>query len=230
VEPIQSIIFGYGYKARSGKDTACSFILKERGKQYSIKKYGFADELKREITENALKSGGIMNLFSDGLRGEGCGFLQTNGNILSLPDWVQPEENPDMTDPLCPLGKFRSLLQFWGGEYRRGADKNYWIKKVAKRIADERPEIALLGDLRHTNEVIFCQQYGEVVLVSRPGCPSLDGAAGAHASETELDNFKGWDDVILNNGSLEKFRDDVLFSFDSLMTSVPAQRSTVGVN
>ena len=225
MEPIQSVIFGYGFRARSGKDTAVDTIIKQRGHLYDIKRFGFADELKREVTENALKSGGIMNLFSDGLREEGCGFLQTNGNILALPSWVQPEDDPDMTDPLCPFGKFRSLLQFWGGEYRRGANKNYWINKVAQRISDERPEIALLADVRHLNEVSFVQTYGEAVKIERPSLPQLSGAAAQHASETELARFDGWDDVVLNDSSIEEFQERVLFSFDMLLSSTPVLRS-----
>jgi hypothetical protein len=225
VEPrIDSIIFGYGFKARSGKDSAVAAIIEERGDRYSIKRYGFADELKREVTVNALKSGGIMNLFSDGLREEGCGFLQTNGNFLALPDWVQPEADPDMSDPLCPLGKFRSLLQWWGGEYRRGADQNYWIKKIAQRIADEKPEIALISDLRYFNEAVFVQTYGDAVKVNRPNLPQLSGASAQHSSETELENFDGWDDVILNDGDLETLRERALFSFDMLMSAVPVTR------
>jgi hypothetical protein len=223
-DPIQSIIFGFGFEARSGKDEACRTILEARGYMYNIKKYGFADELKQEVTVAALKSGGMMNLFSDGLRMEGAGFLQTNGNILALPEWVQPEVDPDMTDPLCPLGKFRSLLQWWGGEYRRGVDQSYWVSKISERIAKEKPEIALISDVRYRNEIAFVQQYGEAVKIERPGIPRLTGASAQHPSETELANFEGWDDVITNDGTLEQFKEQVLFSFDSLMSAIPNER------
>jgi hypothetical protein len=221
--PIHSIIFGFGNRARSGKDTAAAIILEERSCLYSIKIYSFAGELKREVTEVALKSGGIMNLFSEGLRMEGCGYLQENGNILALPDWVQPEPDPDMTDPLCPFGKFRSLLQWWGTEFRRNVNPNYWVEKVAERIAKDKPEIALITDVRFPNEVRFCQTYGEAILIHRPSV-RLEGAAALHPSETALDNYQGWSDVVENNSTLEEFRDRVLFSFDSLMTTAPTAR------
>jgi hypothetical protein len=224
VEPIQSIIFGYGYKARSGKDLAVATIIAERGHLYDIRRFGFADELKKEVNEAALKSGGMRNLFSDGLRYEGCGFLQTNGEVLSLPEWVQPDPNAPMDDPLCPLGKERLLLQWWGGEYRRGADQDYWIKKVAQRIVDEEPEISLLADVRYPNEIAFCQKYGEAIKINRPCLPQLAEMAKNHSSETSLDSFDGWDDVIKNDSSIEEFRERVLFSFDMLMTTHPLQR------
>jgi hypothetical protein len=225
VKPIHSIIFGYAGKARSGKDTAVATILAERGHLYDIKKYAFASELKKEVNRAALACGGMKYLFVQPQE-----YVQENGNFLPLPEHILYDPDPPMDDPECSLGKQRLFLQWYGGEYRRGCNPMYWINKVAQRIADEKPEIALVSDVRYLNEVSWIQLFGEVVSVSRPGCPSLDGTAGHHASETELDNFKGWDDVILNNGSLSKFRNDVLFSFDSLLTSIPAQRSTVGVN
>jgi hypothetical protein len=225
-EKIQSIIFGFGYRARSGKDTVVAAILEGRSNLYKIKRYGFADELKREVNEAALKSGGMRNLFSDGLRGEGCGFLQTNGNVIPLPEWVQPDPNAPMDDPFCPLGKERLLLQWWGGEFRRGADPDYWIKKVAQHISEDNPEVALISDVRYLNEVRFVQKYGEAIKVDRPGLPSLHGAAGVHASELALADFQDWDDVIVNDANLETLRERALFSFDMLLSSIPSARPT----
>ncbi len=221
---IQSVVFGYGYRARSGKDTAAQTIKQERGDQYDIRLYSFAGELKREVTECADKSGGIRHLFDPGLYSEFGGYLQENGNILSLPEWVQYEPDADMTDPLCPYGKMRLLLQWWGTQYRRSVNPNYWVQRVAKRIAEEKPEIALITDVRFLNEVAFCQEYGEAIKIERPELPPLEGAAASHVSETELDSFKDWDDVVVNDGSLEEFRERVLFSFDMLLETRPLQR------
>ncbi len=162
-------------------------------------------------------------MFSDGLREEGCGFLQTNGNLLALPAWVQPDPSPPMDDPDCPLGKERLLLQWWGTEFRRATDQNYWVNKVAQRIAEDKPEIALITDVRFMNEVNFVRKYGEVIKVDRPSLPSLKGMAGVHASELALADFDGWDDVVMNDGTLEEFRERVLFSFDMLMSTHPLQ-------
>jgi len=225
-EGIQSIIFGFGHRARSGKDTVAAMVKEARGGslQYDIEIYSFAGELKREVNECAMKSGGMIKLFDPGLY-EG-GFLQENGNILPLPEWVQYDPNPDMTDPLCPYGKQRTLLQWWGTEYRRSINPDYWIKKLAKRIAEEKPEIALITDVRFPNEVRFVQQYGEAIKVDRPSLPPLQGAAGVHASELALASFSGWDDVIVNDSTLEVLRERALFSFDMLMSAIPKTRPT----
>lgn len=227
---IQSVIFGYGHRARSGKDTVAAMIHRERSKSplvfngYDIRVYSFAAELKREVNENAMKSGGMIKLFDAGLYDENGGYLQENGNFLPLPAWVQYDPNPPMDDPHCPYGKQRLLLQWWGTEFRRNVNPNYWVQRVAKRIAEEKPEIALITDVRFPNEVFFCQKYGEAIKVDRPGLPSLHGAAGVHASELALADFQGWDDVIVNDSTLESLREKALFSFDMLMSAHPVAR------
>ena len=225
---IQSLIFGFGHRARSGKDTVAAMIKRERGKSplvfdgYDIRIYSFAGELKKEVNECAEKSGGMLKLFAPGLYIGG--YLQENENILPLPEWVQYDPNPDMTDPLCPYGKQRTLLQWWGTEYRRSVNPDYWVNKLSKRLVEEKPEIALVTDVRFPNEINFVKQYGDVIKVDRPSLPSLQGAAGVHASELALANYDGWDAVIDNDSSLEVLRERALFTFDMLMSAVPKVR------
>ena len=245
---IQSIILGFGHRARSGKDTVAAMIRQKRGMPspvvqgitvdtdfgrgtaildhpwYDIRIYSFAAELKREVNDNAMKSGGMIKLFDDGLRDKDGGFLQENGNILPLPEWVQYDWEAPMDDPHCPYGKQRTLLQWWGTEFRRNVNPDYWVNKVAERIADEKPEVALITDVRFPNEVAFCQKYGNAIKVDRPSLPSLKGAAGVHVSELALADFQGWDDVIVNDSTLESLREKALFSFDMLMSAVPSKR------
>lgn len=216
---IHSIIFGYGFRARSGKDSAVAAIIAERGHLYDIRRYSFASELKKEVNQAALACGGMEHLFVQPQE-----YVQENGNFLELPEWVVFDPNPPMDDPECPLGKQRLLLQWYGGEFRRSCNASYWIARVAARIAEEKPECALLSDVRYPNEVQFCQKYGEAIKVDRPGLPSLHGAAGVHASELALASFQGWDDVIVNDSTLESLRDKALFSFDMLMSAVPSAR------
>jgi hypothetical protein len=143
--------------------------------------------------------------------------MQQNGNILALPDWVQFDPNAPMDDVDCPLGKHRELLQWWGGEYRRSADPLYWVNKLAKRIEDEKPEIALVSDVRYLNEFSWIQEHGDCIRVDRPGLPS-----GTHSSETELNILpnKSWDGILTNDGTLEEFQDASVLMFDRLMDSI----------
>ena len=222
---IHSIVFGYGFKARSGKDSAVATIIRERGKSplvfdgYDIRRYSFASELKREVNQAALACGGMEHLFAQPQE-----YVQENGNFLALPEHVVYDPDPPMDDPECGLGKQRLFLQWYGGEFRRSCNPSYWVDKIAQRIADEKPQIALISDVRYLNEVAFCQTYGEAIKINRPNLPQLVGAAAQHSSETELERFNGWDDVIQNDSNLAEFRKRVLFSFDMLISTHPAVR------
>ena len=173
-----------------------------------------------------MKSGGMIRLFDDGLREPHAGFIQENDNVLSLPEWVQYDPNPDMTDPNCPYGKQRSFLQWYGSEFRRACNPDYWVNKVAKRIAEEKPEIAILTDMRFPNEMAFVQKYGEAIRVDRTNLPALQGVSGTHISELALATVpdENWDAIIKNNGTLEELRENALFTFDMLMSTHTIQR------
>lgn len=210
------ILFGFGFRARHGKDSAAQFIMEARGKDYDIEKISFADALKREVNENAEAAGGMQNLFYDGLREEGFGYMQTNGNILRLPEWVQFDPNPDMTDPLCPLGKQRQLLQFWGTDYRRSANPMYWVDKHRKACEKSSASIVFATDMRFPNEMRYVREYGETIKVVRPG---FDNGLTGHISEEALAPLHDseWSAVIYNQGSLEDLKKMALYTFDELL-------------
>ena len=149
-------------------------------------------------------------------------YVQENGNFLELPEWVVYDPDPPMDDPECGLGKQRLFLQWYGSEFRRAANPSYWVDRVATRIAEEKPDIALLSDVRFPNEMSWAKTYGEVVRIDRPSVKSPN----AHVSEEALSSIPDdcWDDIITNDGSLEEFRKRVLFSFDMLLSSHPAAR------
>jgi hypothetical protein len=226
---IDSVIFGFGYRARSGKDTAVAEIIKQRGltspphtdskvygaceERYDIRRYAFADALKREVNAAAIAWGGMENLFKPNHR-----FAMCNGYYMDFPDWVQYDADAPMDDPLCPLGKQRSLLQFWGAEYRRAQDPDYWVRQLANTIELEKPQIACISDMRFPNEMAFVLQYGETVRVDRAGLPP-----STHASETALQDVsdEDWSIILENNGTLEEFLEGVVTAFDELMTNFP---------
>jgi hypothetical protein len=222
-------VIGFGFRARSGKDTAVAEIIKQRGltspphtdskvygaceERYDIRRYAFADALKREVNAAAIAWGGMENLFKPNHR-----FAMCNGYYMDFPDWVQYDADAPMDDPLCPLGKQRSLLQFWGAEYRRAQDPDYWVRQLANTIELEKPQIACISDMRFPNEMAFVLQYGETVRVDRAGLPP-----STHASETALQDVsdEDWSIILENNGTLEEFLEGVVTAFDELMTNFP---------
>ena len=216
---IDSVVLGFGFRARSGKDTAVAEIIKRRGlltassdptgwdyegERYDIRRYAFADALKREVNAAAIKAGGMKELIASG----------------DFPAWVQYDPSAPMDDPLCPLGKQRPLLQFWGAEFRRAQDSDYWVRKLAQTIELEKPALALISDLRFPNEMQFVLEYGEAVRVDRDSLPPA-----THISETALEDSTDWSLVLENNGSLEDFLVGSVVAFDELLLNFPQQRN-----
>lgn len=188
-----TLIIGFGHKARHGKDEAIKTIIQEFGGVLGIQKYGFGDALKREVNDAAVAAGGMKELFpllSPGLA------LTTTSLVPCRPDVVVYDPHAPMDDPLCPLGKQRTLLQWWGSEYRRAQDLNYWVKKTMSKIAKDKPQVALICDVRFPNEVDAIRAAGGyVVRVDRVGFVS---DVPEHYSEKALDHFTDldWDYVV----------------------------------
>ncbi len=102
----------------------------------------------------------------------------------------------------------RRILQWWGTEYRREQDPDYWTKAWAAKVESydlEKTHI-LVDDIRFMNELETLRaEGGLIVKIVRPGF----NGAGNHASETSLDNFTEWDDIIINDGTLPQFLDKI---------------------
>jgi hypothetical protein len=195
-----AILFGLGYRARSGKDTAAAEMKKQRGDAYKIDIIPFAKALKQEVNAAALAAGGMEKLFIN----------------ISPPEWVQLEAEPDMTDPLCPFGKFRKFLQWWGSEFRRAENPRYWLDKHAASVEESTADIILVPDLRFPNEMAYILEQGEAVRVDRDDLPPA-----THISETALADATDWSLILDNNGTLEEFKEGAVVAFDTLITNFP---------
>jgi hypothetical protein len=207
-----TVILGISGKARSGKDTVAQTIYEHYKDTYNIKIFPFAKALKDEVNG--------LDQFAECIK-----------------HGIPYDFNPPMDDPMSPTkhGKQRELLQFWGG-YKRAADPFYWVHKnatailaasmfpEASHLSDGAPNalVALIPDMRYTNEAQWVKsQGGDVVRVTRIGYQGLVGSAGAHVSETQLDNYGKWDYEISNGeGELEQLKADALFVIDHLFKSM----------
>lgn len=219
---IESIIFGFGHRSRSGKDTAVAEIVKQRSDLYDVRRYAFADALKREV--NA-----CLDAFPPGQRhfqylwDENYELVREDGRFVRLMDypWVQYDPNAPMDDPLCPYGKQRTLLQWWGTEFRRNVNPEYWVKQLANTIEKEKPEIALITDMRFSNEMDFVKRHGETFRVDRDSLGPLSDQS--HASEKALACVpdEDWTCILKNSGTLEEFQKLAVESFDRVMDFFP---------
>jgi hypothetical protein len=99
----------------------------------------------------------------------------------------------------------RRILQWWGTEYRRAQDPDYWTKAWGRKV--EQFDLAhlhvLVDDVRFMNELNVIKEHGGLIVkIERPG---FDGANN-HASETSLDAYQAWDRVVVNDGTLAEFK------------------------
>lgn len=213
------LVFGFGYRSRSGKDTAVAEIVKQRKSQYDVRRYAFADELKKEVNQ-------AVDAFPAGQRDirllwdENYHLVREDGVMVQLRDypWVQYEPDAPMDDPMCPYGKQRTLLQWWGTEFRRNVNPNYWITKLSKQLKKDRPEIALIADMRFKNEFDwmderFCIARGSLGVIT----PQM------HISDRELSYIPDdqWTRILPNDGSLEEFQKSAVEAFDTVMEFYP---------
>lgn len=193
------MIIAFGNKARQGKDTCCEAVMRHYNRKAAeMSKHGirfhsvpkvmrvnFADALRREITEAINKAGGLDAFMSASpIVGE------------HFPSWVELDPNPDMTDSLLPHGKHPKLLQWWGTEYRRAQDADYWVKRWLDTVTKHKG-IVVTSDMRFLNEckaVSYMNGHTvNVTRVNRNGLPYFDVSRPQdHKSEIELDGYE-WD-------------------------------------
>lgn len=162
------LIIGFGHKARQGKNTAAIAVLNSMPVESRARLYAYADALRAEVKRAVREAGGQEQLIA---------------NML-CPDWVVPEQ-----------GKPRALLQWWGTDYRRAEDTNYWVKRLQETLEREQPEIALITDVRFPNEADAIHAAGGVLVkVVRTTKP--DVLVRPHPSENALDGYPRWDCII----------------------------------
>jgi hypothetical protein len=179
------MILGFGNKARQGKDTAALAIV-DYYQEYALPAMitPFAGALRKETSDAILRAGSIFDLLNQPL---------PDGTII--PDWVTPDIDPIVT-PDCPYGKHPKLLQWWGTEYRRAQDPDYWVKKVDDQIRDF-DGVVVISDLRFINEFKFIKGRGgytvNIARINENGSRfiAIDRDPN-HISETGLDTFP-WD-------------------------------------
>lgn len=182
------LLVGVSGKMGTGKDTLAiymrNFIIHLWGKYTYLNKVNilcFADSLKRSLA------------FSWGIDSDDL--------------YNQAFKNTD-----SPLEiTWGRLMQLYGQKMRE-IDPNYWIHVFNKYINDTDPvegkEIIIIPDVRFKNEASYVKNAGGILVrINGPsrieGATKKGGRSPDHSSETELDNYNGFDYVFDNNGTLE---------------------------
>lgn len=180
----------------SGKTTAANALVKELGFQ----KMALADELKavsRDITDWLEASG------------ESLFFIRTSVSNLN--------------NKTHPLG--RMWLQ-WLGQRMRRVYQDVWVQALLQRLPDNRDVV--VDDVRFSNEAKILFENGfvlarieippEIQVVRVKTCypQYTDLSILRDASETELDNWTGWEKVFDGSLPKEKFEREVVAWTESL--------------
>jgi hypothetical protein len=190
------IVIGIGNRARNGKDTAAEAIMNHASRLgLPSWKLSWADALYQEVNRYLEHSA-----FLTAGPNISHGIIENGVDEIKIPLWVKPTPDAEISTR-APFGKHAKLLQWWGTEFRRAENPNYWVEKVTDTIKEfERinPRIVVLvPDTRFFNEAQAIKSMGGYTLnVSRltdGGQFYLDPSRDAyHLSETELEGYN-WD-------------------------------------
>lgn len=109
----------------------------------------------------------------------------------------------------------RALLQFWGTDYRRGQDPDYWVKEGMRLARESYAEVIFFPDTRFHNEANAVRLAdGMSVRVDAPKFRRENriGKTREHASETDADSLTV-DFVIDNSKDKRPKMPSALFSW-----------------
>lgn len=166
-------LIGLGHKKRTGKDTAADG-LQRRGFQ----KISFARRLKKTLGTLLFDDPHDRRVWDDDLR------------TKPLPEfWGR-----------TPV----QLLQQLGTEaVRKGIHPDFWVAVLENHIRKSPGLRFVIDACRFPNEADMVKRLGGIMVkIERPGFEAeSDGRSSAHESETALDGYTGWDEVVVNDGT-----------------------------
>lgn len=193
--PYRLQVIGLTGPAGAGKDTVAELLQTHRG--YSA--IAFADALRAEIcaaymldpvylTARSTKEMPIRALALD--RCLDAAFVQRMGEVhesLRQPLVLAAPQSP------------RTIMRWWGTEYRRATQAHYWVQQVDRRMvalhAERTGHRFVLSDVRFRNEAALVRKYGgQIWRIRRPG---HEARAGEHVSEVTGSEFAP--DVVIDN-------------------------------
>ncbi len=156
----------------------------------------FANVLRKEANDWLATDGGKKwasgyDKVSYGVFPESKGTF-CSGPMALIPEWVKPDPNPEIS-PVTPFGKHPKLLQWWGTEYRRAQDSQYWVNKW-KQSLNPLADIVIATDMRFRNEAAVVKEVGgytvNVVRLNQDGMVYVDPSRSAmHPSEIDMDGY-----------------------------------------
>ena len=217
------IILGLAGHAGSGKDTVANYLVE----RYGFVKFSFSDALYREVAaafslpdESLLRDRATKEVPTERLSLVDCMDDEFIGVAVQH---IHGSHRPD-NEPLSP----RQILQWWGTEYKRSQNPDYWVEQAEQFIYDTtnfgpyaelRPYNFVNTSVRFENERDWIHSYapfGSVWHIHRDTAIPV----ASHESETPLPVLPG-EREIWNNYTVEYLH----MGIDQLMSSnIPSIR------
>ncbi len=206
------MIIGFAGKAASGKTTAAKYLQTQLDLDIVI--LPMAQMLRTEV-ENFIRSVGgdefVPLVYGDQNDKVKVFHLDQQQALNQCPEWTGfIAAHHDIQNQSGKTAvTVRRILQWWGTEYRRAQDHDYWTKAWEKKLLeyDLTTTHILVDDVRFVNELNIIKKHGGTFIkIERPGF----NGANNHSSENSLDDYDDWSLVIENDGSLEQFEQKVV--------------------
>ena len=202
------MIIGFAGKAASGKTTAAKYLQNCLAGETLI--IPMATVLREEVEEFLRRAGAdehvclVYGCQEDKVR---VFHVETSRALAACSQWrhFRAEHQAIQDSVEMTAVTVRRLLQWWGTEYRRAQDPDYWTKAWGRKVEqyDLSRSHVLVDDVRFLNELNVIRAHGGLIVkIERPGFLG----ANNHSSETSLDGFTAWDTIVVNDGTLEDFK------------------------
>lgn len=111
----------------------------------------------------------------------------------------------------------RTLLQIYGTDiFRDRVDYNFWVKNLINKIKESKEDIIIITDCRFPNEIELLDDEPDFNVIAIRVERNIDrnDSVNEHESEKALDNYKNFNYIVENNGTLEDLWHSAKLIFD----------------
>lgn len=212
------MLIGISAKKQCGKDTVCT-IIEAIDVYYNtrfIPSTGLHEFVNQYLSESKPNSLGILKgrtttwcrkSFAEKLRC--CLYIITGDNRIFALDDETKNSLSNIKDAEGNYYTIRQLLQKFGTEVGRNISPNLWVDALMNDYIEAKSngyeEDWIVTDVRFENEAEAIRENGGILIRLNRNT----GFNDQHSSETALDDYKNFDLIIDNNGTLDELIDKV---------------------
>jgi len=215
-------------KMRSGKNQYAEFLETEFiNKGLSVSHDYYAKDLKDYSVQDFKILGDVLTQKVEALRAEiGMFFDMHNKGAINVQESIQKKLDELLFKPTNfyedKTDITRALLQIYGTDIaRKRFDDEFWVKRMAERINnDNKSDVIIVTDVRFPNELEGIHNYiktRRIIPIRIERNIDRHNIAKEHESEIALDDYKFFEYVVDNNGTLENLKDSSKTMVDEIV-------------